>query len=105
MISDERAERALRYLASTDESCGAAKAHQERMEYKAKAVRQQVFLLGTGTVAERTASAEIDLDHQNALEQYFDAMKTYNAINNKRETERILLDTWRTVQANRRSGA
>ena len=105
MISDERAEKALRYLASTDESCAAAKAHQERMEYKAKAVRQQVFLLGTGTVAERTAGAEIDHDHQNALEEYFDAMKTYSAIANKRETERIVLDTWRTVQANRRLGA
>jgi len=32
-------------------------------------------------------------------------MKTYSAIANKRETERIVLDTWRTVQANRRSGA
>lgn len=105
MISDERAEKALRYLASTDESCAAAKANMERMEYKAKAVRQQVFLIEEGTVAERTAKAEIDLDHQNTLEEYFDAMKNYSAIANKRETERIVLDTWRTIQANRRSGA
>lgn len=105
MISDERAEKALRYLAATDESCAAAKAHQERMEYKAKAVRQQVFLIEEGTVAERQAKAEVDHDHQNALEQYFDAMKTYSAIANKRETERIVLDTWRTISANRRSGA
>ena len=105
MISDERAEKALRYLAGTDESCGAAKAHQERMEYKAKTVRQLVFLLEAGTIAERQAKAEVDHDHQNALEEYFDAMKTYSAIANKRETERIVLDTWRTISANRRSGA
>lgn len=105
MISDDRAEKALRYLAATDESCGAAKAHQERMEYKAKAVRQQVFLIEEGTVAERQAKAEVDHDHQNALEEYFDAMKNYSAIANKRETERIVLDTWRTISANRRSGA
>ena len=105
MISDERAEKALRYLAATDESCRAAKAHQERMEYKAKAVRQQVFLIEEGTVAERQAKAEVDHDHQNALDQYFDAMKTYSAIAMKRETERIVLDTWRTISANRRSGA
>jgi hypothetical protein len=105
LISNERAEQALRYLASTDESCAAAKANQERMEYKAKAVRQQVFLIEEGTVAERQAKAEVDHDHQNALEEYFDAMKTYSAINNKRETERIVLDTWRTISANRRSGA
>ena len=105
MISDERAEKALRYLASTDESCGAAKAHQSRMEYKAKAVRQQVFLIEEGTVAERQAKAEVDHNHQSALQEYFDAISTYNAISNKRETERILLDTWRTISANRRSGA
>jgi len=105
LISDERAEKALRYLASTDESCAAAKAHMERMEYKAKAVRQQVFLIEEGTVAERQAKAEVDHDHQHALNEYFEAMKTYSATNNKRETERIVLDTWRTVQANRRSGA
>ena len=105
MISDERAEKALRYLAATDESCGAAKANQERMEYKAKAVRQQVFLIEEGTVAERQAKAEVDHDHQSALEEYFSAMKNYGAIANKRETERIVLDTWRTISANRRSGA
>jgi hypothetical protein len=105
MINDERAEKALRYLAISDESCAAAKANQERMEYKAKAVRQQVFLIEEGTVAERQAKAEVDHDHQNALEEYFDAMKTYSAIANKRETERIVLDTWRTISANRRSGA
>ena len=105
MISDERAEKALRYLAATDESCGAAKAHMERMEYKAKAVRQQVFLIEEGTVAERQAKAEVDHDHQSTLEKYFDAIKTYSATANKRETERIVLDTWRTISANRRSGA
>ena len=105
MISDERAEKALRYLASTDESCAAAKAHQERMQCKTKAVRQQVFLIEEGTVAERQAKAEIDHDHQRALEEYFDAIKNYSAIANKRETERIVLDTWRTISANRRSGA
>ena len=105
MISDERAEKALRYLAISDESCAAAKANQERMEFKAKAVRQQVFLIEEGTVAERQAKAEVNRDHQNVLDQYFDAMKTYSAIANKRETERIVLDTWRTISANRRSGA
>lgn len=105
MISDERAEKALRYLAATDESCAAAKAHQQRMECKTKAVRQQIFLIEEGTVAERQAKAEIDHDHQRALEEYFDAIKNYSAIANKRETERIVLDTWRTISANRRSGA
>ena len=95
----------MHYLATTDEEAAALLADMERQEYKAKAIRHQVFLMEQGTVAERTAKAEVDHDHQNALLQYFDALETYNAIANKRETERIVLDTWRTVSANRRQGA
>jgi len=37
MISDERAEKALRYLVDTDEPCALAKAEMERAEYGWKA--------------------------------------------------------------------
>lgn len=105
MISDDRAEKALRYLAETDLPCAEAKANMERAELKAKAIRQAVFLAETGTVTDRVAKADTDADHQNALLHYFDAVKTYNAIAYKRDTERVVLDTWRTIQANRRQGA
>ena len=97
MITDERAEKALRYLAETDLSCAEAKANMERAEYKAKATKQAVFRMTEGSVAERTAVAETS-------GQYFLAMREYGHIANKRETERIVMDTWRTIQANRRQG-
>lgn len=105
MISDERAGKALTYLAETDGPCAEAKANMERMEYKAKAVKQAVFQISSGNVAERTAAAETSSDYQQALEAYFAAVKDYGHIANKRETERIVMDTWRTIQANRRQGA
>lgn len=104
MIPDARAEQALRYLAETDEPCADAKANMERAEYKAKAVKAAVFLHAQGTVAERQAEAESAQAHQDALSAYFDAVKAYSHLANKRETERIVMDTWRTVQANRRHG-
>jgi hypothetical protein len=104
LISDERAQKALVYLAETDESCADAKADMERAEFKAKAVKNETFLHSTGTVAERQAFAECSVAHREALDDYFGAIRRYSAIANKRETERIVMDTWRTVQANRRQG-
>jgi hypothetical protein len=104
MIPDERAESALRYLAETDESCAAAKMDMERFEWKAKATRQQIFMHVTGTVAERNAKAETHADVSTAMDSYFLAVAAYSKMANKRETARITLDVWRSLQANRRSG-
>jgi hypothetical protein len=104
MISDDRAEKALRYLAETDEACAAAKAEMERADYRAKVMRQTVFLHETGTVAERNAKAETHPSVMEASEVYFAAIKAYGAIANKRSTEAIVMDTWRTISANRRKG-
>ena len=104
MISDERMEKALRFLAETDLSCAEAKANMERAELKAKRIKQTVFLYSTGTAAERNATAEIDDQTVEAFDEYAEAVKAYAAIANKRETEKIVIDVWRSVQANRRQG-
>jgi hypothetical protein len=104
LIPDERAEKALRFLAETDMSCAEAKADMERAEYKAKATKQAVFQVSAGNVAERTAAAETSDDYRQAMDAYFSALRDYSYLANKRETERIVMDAWRTTQANRRQG-
>jgi hypothetical protein len=104
VISEDRAEKALRYLAETDLPCAEAKADMERAEFKAKAVKQQTFLHSSGTVAERQATAEASEEHSAAQNDYFASIKVYSHMANKRETERIVLDCWRSIQANRRAG-
>lgn len=104
MISDERAHKALVFLAETDEPCASAKAEMERAEFKAKATKQTVFLHEDGTVAERTAKAETSAEVANAMQVYFAAVAAYSHIANKRDTERVVLDAWRTIQSNRRAG-
>lgn len=104
MISDDRAHKALVYLAETDETCATAKAEMERMEFKIKAIKQAVFLHSTGTVAERTAVADTHESVAAAIDEYCNALKEYQHMANKRDTEHIVLDTWRTIQANRRRG-
>ncbi len=103
-LDDSRAEMALRYLAETDESCAEAKADMERAEFKAKSMEAMVFSHETGSNDVRKAAAKIDARVQEAWDDYFAAVKGYAHMANKRETERIVLDTWRTIQANRRQG-
>ena len=105
MISEERVEKALRYLAESDLSAAEAKADMERAEAKCKSVKQTVFLHAEGTVAERTAIADTDKNTLEAQEAYFEAVAVYSHFANKRETEHILIDLFRTLAANRRKGA
>ena len=104
MISDERAEKALRYLVDTDESCALHKAEVERAEFAFKRTREAVFIHNAGTVAERQAEAVQHADTLAAHERLVAAIAAHAKIANKRDTERIVMDTWRTIQANRRQG-
>ena len=105
MISDERAEKALRYLVDTDETCAAAKADVERAEYAYKRTKEMVFIHAEGTVAERQATATMHAKSKEAHEHYVSTLALYGHIANKRETERIVLDMFRTLSANKRMGA
>ena len=104
MISDERAEKALRFLVDTDESCALAKAEVERAEFSYKRTKEAVFTFSSGTVAERQAEAIQHADTLAANDKLVEAIANYSKIANKRDTERIVMDTWRTIQANRRQG-
>ena len=104
MISDDRAEKALRYLVDTDESCALLKAEVERAEFGYKRTREAVFTHSSGTVAERQAGAMTHADTLAAHERLVAAIAEHAKIANKRDTERIVMDTWRTIQANRRQG-
>ena len=103
-LTDDRAEKAMRYLASTDEEAANLRALAEIAEAKAKAVRDSVFMLSEGTVAERQAIAGSCEQYREAMAEYFDALRAYDAVRNKRTTEAILIECWRSVQANRRAG-
>lgn len=104
MIQDSRAEKALTYLVETDEECADLKATAERREFKAKAIRDAIFLRSEGSVAERSAIAGSADEYKAAMDAYFDALRRYEAMRNKRATEVIVMDTWRTIQANQRKG-
>lgn len=103
-VTQERMENALAYLADTDEQCAALRADMERAEFRAKRKKAAVFQISAGSVAERNAIAETHEETGEAYEQYFKAMHEYHAMSNRRATETIVVDTWRSLNANRRQG-
>lgn len=103
-ITQQRMEEAIDYLADTDEPCAALRADMERAEFRAKRTEQAIFKISDGTVAERTADAKTSPDTEAAWEKYFTALQAHETMRNKRATESIVIDTWRSLNANRRQG-
>lgn len=104
MISRERMERALRYLAESDDTFASAKADALQAEKKAKAVRAAVILTTDGTGPVKEATAESSEPYQKALEEQFDAVRVLEGIRNKRDTESTVIDVWRSLNAARNKG-
>lgn len=104
LIEEDRLQKALTYLSTTDEPAAVLRADVERAEYKAKAVRDTVFLHSIGTVAERTALAGTHHDYTDAMEAYFDALRLSDAMRNKRSTESIVVEVFRSLNSARSKG-
>ena len=105
MISVERMEKALKYLAETDETFAYHKAHAARTEHKAKAIKQAQFLHSDEkTIAERQACAENSEEYKAAMDNYFEALRESEHVKNKRATESIVIEVWRSLNSSRNKG-
>ena len=104
MISMERLSRALQYLAETDEACAQLRAEHARAEFKAKSIKNTIFMASEGSIADRNAIAESSQQYQDAKEKEFEFFNGYEAMKNKRATEAIVIDTWRSLNAGRNKG-
>ena len=105
MIKDSRLESALTKIAKTDELAAELHMKCERAEYRAKAVRDAIFLRTEGTsVSERQAKAGNSPEYSTAMDEYFAALQAYDTIKNERSREFLIVEVWRTESANARKG-
>jgi hypothetical protein len=104
MISDDRMQKALTYLAETDEEAAMLYANMERLDEMCKSVKDAIFLHETGTIPERQAKASNNQEYEDARHDYFRAVQAYKAVANKRSTEELVVRAWQTVSSNRRQG-
>ena len=104
MISNERVEKAMHYLVDTDDSSARALDLVKKLHSTEKTVLGYEYLKATGTVAEREATAATSNGYSEHLEKVEDAWADHKYLENKRATEKIVIDMYRTLSANQRNG-
>lgn len=104
MIDEAQAEKALNYLANTDETCAKAKGSVKALEYRLKVAKAIEFLTANGTMAEKEAQALASLPYRDLIDQYETAVIEFETIAAKRERAVLTIDVWRTESSNRRKG-
>ena len=96
MISDERAERALDYLIDTDDKCAMAQSHWEALH----SLRHQA----EGYSVKEKGKSRDEGTFESFVEKVEEARHYYLTMKNKRTTEALVIEAWRTSNANKRRG-
>jgi hypothetical protein len=104
MISADRLEKALRYLAETDEDVAEAKGEILRLENLIKRVNYRLFLSSSGSVEARKAEAGRSDETARLEEELVAATVKYEGLRAKRDTERSVIEVWRSLESSRRQG-
>ncbi len=105
LVSDDRVSKALEYLASTDEKFAEAKVATSRTEYMAKLAEAMAFKsVQVGSVEDKKAEAKMSKSVMQAWDTHYAAVIAYERLRASRERAVLLVDLWRSVNANRRQG-
>lgn len=104
MISESQVEKALHYLAESDEDAAKAKARVKGLEQKAKTIIAVAFLEAEGAQGERQQKAFISDAYKAHTEEYENAVYDNELYANKRKRAELTIDVWRSINANRRQG-
>jgi|TARA_Y100000310_G_scaffold186600_1_gene186753 hypothetical protein len=104
MITEDRLERALKYLADTDESSAEASANVKYLDRLLKR-KKALFITGEQTLKSISAKEQgfyASDTYKNAVEELFNADVKAATMENKRDKEGLIIDLFRTLEASRR---
>jgi hypothetical protein len=104
MITEDRVQKALTYLAETDSHLAELAVDVERQHYKLKEIKASLFTCSDGNIEQRKAYAETAEPTQDAITNYLDSLQLYKSMENKRKTEELIVRLFQTESANRRQG-
>jgi len=98
-------EKALHYLASTDEAFAKARAMVKYLEHKRKTIKAEAYLRAPGnTINERESNAYTCKEMKDFLEEYKDAVYDEQILASKRKSAELAIEVWRSTNSNRRAG-
>jgi len=103
-ITDESVEKAVNYLASTDERHANARAEYNALSELRKTVRAFCFGDAEGGVKEREMAAECHPDYVAHIEKIKQAEIEFHTLHNKRKRAELTIELYRTYSANVRRG-
>ena len=104
MISEQRLEKALSFLAETDETNAEANAN---VKYLDRLLKRKKALHITGNIEDKSISAKeqsyyASNIYKNAVDEIFNAEVKASTLENKRDKEGLIIDLFRTLEASRR---
>ena len=104
MITEDRLEQALKYLADTDESSAEASANVKYLDRLLKR-KKALYITGEQTLKSISAKEQgfyASDTYKNAVEELFNADVKAVTMENKRDKEGLIIDLFRTLEASRR---
>ena len=107
MISEQRLEKALIYRAETDEDHAKLKTQVEYLDWKKKKLKGDFITnkcsdnLSLGVRGEKWYASE---EYGKFIKEHKEVYEKFNIMDNKRKTEGIIIDLFRTLEASRRKG-
>jgi len=104
MIKEEEMERALRWMATTDTELADWRVAVLRTEYLAAVAESLSYKLMEGTVEDRKRACKAAPEVQTAMENHFATVRGYEKLRAQRKSAELLIETWRSVNANQRKG-
>lgn len=103
-LNEDRVERAMATLAETDMQAADAKVMVLRTEQKIKTVKAVVYAALEGSIEDKKQKVELDETVKAAWEDYFTAVRDHEIVKNRREREVLVVELFRSINANRRMG-
>lgn len=105
IVTDDQAERALDYLATTDAEFAAMKTAYMRAEFLQETVEDTVFLsFPEGSVEERKRRARLSPENRKAMENLFEVNTKLEMLKARRSRAMITIEVWRSVNSSRKAG-
>lgn len=102
LITDEMAQAAFDWLASTSDEIAHARGSAIRAEYRVKRVHARLFLDAEGSAEARKAWATCQDEYQTACIEHADAEGRWEALRDARTKMTLLIEAWRTQQSSER---
>jgi len=104
VITDQRLEAALTFIAESDLQIGHWRAEVLRSEFLVKSAIALAFKAQEGSIEERKQSALLTSEVKEANERHFKAVLEYEKLKAQRERQYIVIELYRTMSANLRRG-